>query len=110
MLVELSEVLGTSYDELNNVAHSINGSSQLIITLGNNDLPEDYVMQEWDHWASKLYHLWTPHIVPPNSENQKVGHPPLMILSYHFASFRHSSVACITGHSSHLSHTFVHFA
>ena len=47
--------------------------SQVIIVVGNNDLPWDYTMTEWDPWARELHAMWTPHIIPPTEENKDVS-------------------------------------
>lgn len=79
MLVELSLNLGASYDQI--VAgtgagyyqsHHVNGSAQLLIAVGNNDLPKDFIMDEWDEWAGDLYRIWSPEIIPPTDENEEV--------------------------------------
>lgn len=56
--------------------------SQVIVAIGNNDLPEDYVVEEWDRWAANLYQIWSPEFIPPTEENREVGSFFLMVEDY----------------------------
>lgn len=89
---------------------------QVIITVGNNDLPFDYSLIQWDAWARKLYKLWSPKMIPATTENEEVNRMKYLLIPYRFicltfsnCPFRHSVVVCIIGHQYQPVQTYERF-